>query len=99
SMSEVVLATRKLVKRFGGITALGGVSFELRAGEVHALCGENGAGKSTLIKILAGVHPAGTYEGEMWVDGRAVGFQSPRDAESAGISIIHQELALFAEMT
>ena len=98
-MSQVVLAARNLVKRFGGVTALAGVSFELRAGEVHALCGENGAGKSTLIKILAGVHPAGTYDGEIAMGGRVLRFHSPRDAEAAGISIIHQELALFPEMT
>src|SRR5690606_40504392 len=91
-MSQVVLAARNLVKRFGGVTALAGVSFELRAGEVHALCGENGAGKSTLIKILAGVHPAGTYDGEIAMGGRVLRFHSPRDAEAAGISIIHQEL-------
>ena len=62
---------RHLVKRFGGLTALGGVSFDLRAGEVHALCGENGAGKSTLIKLLAGVHPHGSYDGEILLDGPA----------------------------
>jgi len=98
-MSDVVLATRGLVKRFEGVTALGGVDFELTAGEVHALCGENGAGKSTLIKLLAGVHAAGSYGGDILLDGREVRFHSTRDAERAGISIIHQELALFREMT
>jgi D-xylose transport system ATP-binding protein len=94
-----VLAARGIIKRFGGITALNGVSFELRAGEVHALCGENGAGKSTLIKLLAGVHPHGSYEGEILIDGVAAELHSTRDAERAGIGIIHQELALFAEMS
>jgi D-xylose transport system ATP-binding protein len=98
-MSDVVLATRSLVKRFEGVTALGGVDFELRAEEVHALCGENGAGKSTLIKLLAGVHAAGSYDGDILRDGSVVRFHSTRDAERAGISIVHQELALFREMT
>ena len=94
-----VLAARDLVKRFGGVAALGGVSLELRAGEVHALCGENGAGKSTLIKLLSGVHPHGSYDGEILVDGQPVAFRSTRDAERAGIAIVHQELALFDEMS
>ncbi len=99
-MSErVVLEAHAVVKRFGTVTALGGVSFDLRAGEVHALCGENGAGKSTLIKLLAGVHPHGSYEGEIHVDGRTAGFHSTRDAERAGIAVIHQELALFPDMS
>jgi D-xylose transport system ATP-binding protein len=99
-MSEpTVLEARGLVKRFGGLTALDGVSFDLRAGEVHALCGENGAGKSTLIKLLSGVHPHGSYEGEILLDGRPAAFRSTRDAERAGIAIIHQELALFPEMS
>ena len=94
-----ILEARGIVKRFGGVTALDGVSFELRAGEVHALCGENGAGKSTLIKLLAGVHAHGSYEGTIVIDGAAAALRSTRDAERAGIAIIHQELALFPEMT
>ena len=96
---RVVLEARAIVKRFGMVTALGGVSFDLRAGEVHALCGENGAGKSTLIKLLAGVHPHGSYEGDIFVGGVPVEFRSTREAEHAGIAIIHQELALFPDMT
>ena len=99
-MSEkTVLAARSIVKRFGAVTALDGVSFDLRAGEIHALCGENGAGKSTLIKLLSGVHPHGSYDGEILVDGLPAEFRSTRDAERAGIAIIHQELALFPDMT
>ncbi len=94
-----VLDACSIVKRFGAVTALDGVSFDLRAGEVHALCGENGAGKSTLIKLLSGVHPHGSYEGEILVDGTPAEFRSTRDAEHAGIAIIHQELALFPDLT
>ncbi|HTA92899.1 MAG TPA: sugar ABC transporter ATP-binding protein [Polyangiaceae bacterium] len=94
-----VLATRELVKRFPGVTALGGVSFDLLPGEVHALCGENGAGKSTLIKLLSGIHVHGSYEGTLLAAGREVKFSSTRDAEAAGIAVIYQELALVPEMT
>ncbi|HEY3665947.1 MAG TPA: sugar ABC transporter ATP-binding protein [Polyangiaceae bacterium] len=94
-----VLATRQLVKRFPGVTALGGVSFELRPGEVHALCGENGAGKSTLIGVLSGIHPHGSYEGALLAKGHELQLASIRDAEVAGIAVIHQELALVGEMT
>jgi len=99
SPAQPVLSAGQLVKRFPGVTALGGVSFALYPGQVHALCGENGAGKSTLIKILAGVHAHGSYEGTLWLDGREVRFGSTRDAEAAGIAVIHQELALVPEMT
>ena len=96
---DALLAARGVVKRFGGVIALKGVSFDLQAGEIHALCGENGAGKSTLIKLLAGVHPHGSYEGEIFVDGKPARFATPRDAERAGIAVIYQELALFADMS
>jgi D-xylose transport system ATP-binding protein len=89
----------QVVKRFGGVTALAGVDFAARAGEVHCLCGENGAGKSTLIKILSGVYPHGAYEGTIYVDGRETRFHGPRDAIRAGIAVIHQELALVEELS
>ncbi len=88
-----------VAKHFGGVKALDGVDFDVRAGEVHALCGENGAGKSTLIKVLSGVHPFGSYAGSIRVDGREARFRGPRDAEHAGIAVIHQELALVEEMS
>src|SRR4051794_40999553 len=87
-----LLALEGLTKRFGGITALDGVDFTLRAGEIHGLLGENGAGKSTLINILGGVvrPDAGTVE----VDGREVEIRDVADAERLGIRVIHQELSL-----
>ena len=91
------LAMKNISKSFGGVHALRGVSLEAHAGEVHALCGENGAGKSTLMKILAGALT--DYQGEILLDGKPVHFSGPRDAEDAGIRIIHQELNLVPEMT
>ena len=88
-----------ITKDFPGVRALNNVSFEVKRGEIHALCGENGAGKSTLIKILGGVYPSGTYEGQLHINGIAQQFHTVRDAEHAGIAVIHQELALIPEMT
>ena len=87
---DALLAAHSVVKRFGGVIALKGVSFDLQAGEIHALCGENGAGKSTLINLVGGVHPHGSYTGEIFVDGTPAGFATPRDAERAGIAVIHR---------
>ncbi len=87
-----VLTATSISKRFGGIAALCDVDFDLKAGEIHALMGENGAGKSTLMKILSGVTT--DYDGTISVDGTARRFAGVRDAEAAGIAIIHQELNL-----
>ena len=81
-----------ITKHFGGTHALEGVTFDVHAGEVHALCGENGAGKSTLMRILAGV--IGGFDGAIRLRGRATHFSGPRAAEDAGIRMIHQELEL-----
>ncbi len=94
-----LLEARHLTKSFPGVVALRDVSFDLRPGEIHALCGENGAGKSTLIKTLSGIHPFGSYEGEILVDGKRAEFRSLRDAEAAGLAVIYQELALVEEMS
>ncbi len=94
-----VLEARGLVKHFGQVIALRGVDFDLREGEVHALCGENGAGKSTLIKTLSGIWPHGSYEGQILMGGKEQRFQHISDSERAGLSVIHQELALVPEMT
>jgi D-xylose transport system ATP-binding protein len=94
-----LLALKEITKDFPGVRALDGVSFDLEAGEVHALCGENGAGKSTLIKVLSGFYPAGTYGGEIVLDGKPVAFKSIHEAEEHGIALIAQELALVPELS
>ena len=98
-MTAPLLQMQAITKDFPGVRALDNVSFEVRPGEIHALCGENGAGKSTLIKILGGVYPYGTYDGQLHINGNEQQFHTVRDAERAGIAIIHQELALIPEMT
>src|SRR5689334_8267336 len=94
---QVVLCAEQITKSFAGVKALHSVDFDLRYGEVHALMGENGAGKSTLMKILAGVHTS--YDGSILVEGHAASFSGVRDAEEAGVAIIHQELNLVPELS
>lgn len=94
-----VLSTEKITKRFGNVAALNQVSFDVRPGEVHALCGENGAGKSTLMKVLSGQHPYGSYDGVVHVGGKVARFRDVRDSESKGIAIVHQELSLIDSLT
>ncbi|MGW7054358.1 multiple monosaccharide ABC transporter ATP-binding protein [Streptomyces sp. NPDC054887] len=85
---------RSIVKTFPGVKALSDVTLTVARGEVHAVCGENGAGKSTLMKVLSGVHPHGSYEGDILFDGEHCAFKDIRASEAHGIVIIHQELAL-----
>jgi ribose transport system ATP-binding protein len=95
--STPLLQVRNIAKSFGGIKVLESVSFDLRAGEVHALVGENGAGKSTLMNIVSGV--VQPDRGEMLWNNRAVRLESPRDAQALGISFVHQELALVPQLS
>src|SRR5712692_3714427 len=92
-----LISMQHVSKRFPGVIALEDVTFDISAGELHAIVGENGAGKSTLMKILSGVIT--DYEGQMLLREQTVRFLGTRDAESAGISIIHQELNLVDELS
>jgi len=93
-MQETLLEMRSITKTFPGVKALDDVSLKVKAGEIHAICGENGAGKSTLMKVLSGVYPSGSYDGEIHFDGALAQFRDISDSEARGIIIIHQELAL-----
>ncbi|WP_276354510.1 multiple monosaccharide ABC transporter ATP-binding protein [Cohnella caldifontis] len=93
-MADAILEMRGITKSFPGVKALENVNLTVMEGEVHALCGENGAGKSTLMKVLSGVYPHGTYEGEIRYQGRPCEFKDIKQSENMGIVIIHQELAL-----
>lgn len=98
-MTQPLLDMRGIVKSFSGVRALNGVSIQLDAGEVLSICGENGSGKSTLMKVLSGVWPYGSYEGEIFFAGNLVKASTIRDTEALGIVIIHQELALVKELS
>ena len=94
SGDEAILRMEGIVKRFAGATALDGVDFDLRRGEVHALVGENGAGKSTLIKIMTGAYRRD--EGRVWLEGEPVSFATPAEAQAAGVIAVHQEIHLLS---
>lgn len=93
-MTTNILEMRGITKTFPGVKALSNVHLEVQRGEVHAICGENGAGKSTLMKVLSGVYPHGTYDGDIVFENEVVEFRDLGDSEAKGIVIIHQELAL-----
>ena len=92
-----LLSIAGLSKSYGGVAALRDASFDVEAGEVHALVGENGAGKSTLIKILAGAVRADA--GRIVVDGAPVSISSARDAHRLGLRFLHQELNVLPRLS
>ena len=94
-----LLSVEHISKRYTDVPVLRDVSLEADSGEIVAIVGENGAGKSTLMRILAGIIPLGEYDGAFRLDGAMCSFRGVRDAESAGIVIIPQELAVVPEMT
>lgn len=94
-----LLEMKSITKAFGAVKAVDNVSLRLNAGEVLSLCGENGSGKSTLMKVLCGIYPHGSYEGEIVFAGEVLQATHIRDTERKGIAIIHQELALVKHLT
>ena len=94
---EMLLKLTNISKSFAGVRALKGVSFDLKAGEVHALVGENGAGKSTLIKVITGAHLPD--EGTLEICGQLVEGNDPLRAKALGIAAIYQQPALFPDLT
>jgi len=99
--NDIILDIQNVTKQFPGVTALDKVSFRIKRGEIHGICGENGAGKSTLMLILKGVYPYGTYEGCIRFNDEELKFEkgSIRQATEAGIAIVFQELTLVMNMT
>src|SRR5687767_3424514 len=91
------LEMRGIVKRFPGVTAVDGVDFDVRAGEVHALLAENAAGKSTLMKMLYGLNQP--ESGEILLDGEPADIRAPRDAIRRGVGMIHQHFMLVPSLT
>jgi ribose transport system ATP-binding protein/D-xylose transport system ATP-binding protein len=97
--AQIVLEASHIRKSFGAVRALRGVDIRFRNGEIHALLGQNGAGKSTLVKILNGVHPAGSYSGSILLDGRTVEFASPAEARAGGVGYVPQELEVLPDLS
>ena len=98
-MGEFVLQALNITKRFPGVIANENVNIQVRKSEIHGLIGENGAGKSTLLKIFNGIYPAGTFEGEIRLDGKKVEFSSPYDAMLKGIGFVPQEINVLDNLT
>ena len=98
-MPKTILEMKHITKEFPGVKALDDVTFSVKEGEIHCVVGENGAGKSTLMKVLSGVYPYGSYEGEIIINGELQKFSKIDDSKKAGIAIIYQELALIPELS
>jgi putative multiple sugar transport system ATP-binding protein len=94
TVMQPILEMRAITKTFPGVKALTDVNLSVMPAEIHGVVGENGAGKSTLMKVLSGVYPAGTFDGEIHFEGKSRSFSTIADSENTGIIIIHQELAL-----
>ncbi|KQO16702.1 ABC transporter [Paenibacillus sp. Leaf72] len=96
-MSNPIISFKTISKTFPGVKALDNINYDVMEGEIHALIGENGAGKSTLLNILHGIY--NEYEGEVWIAGKKAAFKNTHDAIKAGISKVHQEVSLIADLT
>ena len=96
-MGDVILTMKDIDKSFPGVHALDHVDFEVKRGEVHALMGENGAGKSTLMKVLTGIYQKDS--GSIKYKGQEVEFHNTREAQDAGVVIVHQELNMVGDLT
>ena len=96
-MGEVILTMKDIDKSFPGVHALDHVNFEVKRGEVHALMGENGAGKSTLMKVLTGIYQKDS--GSIVYKGKETEFHNTREAQDAGVVIVHQELNMVGDLT
>jgi len=97
--TDYILEMNNITKEFPGVKALDNVNFKVKRGEIHCLVGENGAGKSTLMKVLSGVWPYGSYDGDIVLNDEIQRFQGIQDSEKAGVAIIYQELALIPELS
>ena len=99
-MSEnIILEMKGITKKFGNFKALDDMSISVKCGEVHAIIGENGAGKSTLMKVLHGYYPAGTYDGEIFIEGKIAKFANTSDSIKVGIAMVYQEIETLGTLT